>query len=364
MLWVVRRHLPLRSFVRGGRWWLLAALAAASHPDDRDRDGLSDGEELRLASRLAPVVYHDEDEPNFPIDVADFLRETELWFYDAGCAAEHVEVADRVAPQELARFRFDSPCLRAAVLSGASRSATKQHTFYLSDVAPAHRAGSDDATRWPTYVHVYPTEDGGVCVQYWRFYPYNTGRAVSLAGIDLELGFHGGDWEGIHVVLRPDRSPALVRYLGHAAIDSIAWDAAPREGSHTVVFVQPGSHTSRPLPDGLGSRRVRQETWAGGIVRWPDGRVQRSAGLVNVGEKLTPLAPWLRYAGLWGSPGFNLVRLLGDASGANFSSGYWGPAYNETGMGPDGFHVAWCAGAAHRSSAAGGVRECYAESVP
>ncbi len=38
---------------------------------------------------------------------------------------------------------------------------------------------------------------------------------------------------------------------------------------------------------------------------------------------------FIRYAGLWGSPGLFYS-----------TSGYWGPAFNETGMRADGFESA------------------------
>ena len=93
---------------------------------------------------------------------------------------------------------------------------------------------------------------------------------------------------------------------------------------------------------------VRQETWSGGRVVWPDGRVATGGGLMNIGEKSSPLNGQLfvRYSGLWGSP----HRFYS-------SSGYWGPAYNETSMRADGFNTAWCAGLA---GALDPARECWA----
>ncbi|HMJ86849.1 MAG TPA: hypothetical protein VK504_26910, partial [Vicinamibacterales bacterium] len=57
--------------------------------------------------------------------------------------------------------------------------------------------------------------------------------------------------------------------------------------------------------------------------------------LVNVGEKLAPLngQVFIQYSGIWGSPG----TFFG-------TSGYWGPAFNETGMGAGRFMTAWCDG--------------------
>jgi hypothetical protein len=71
---------------------------------------------------------------------------------------------------------------------------------------------------------------------------------------------------------------------------------------------------------------IRHETWTGGKVRWFDGKVTSSGKLINVGEKTRPMNKqvFIQYSGLWGSPGATFI-----------SSGYWGPAYNETGMSKD-----------------------------
>ncbi|MBI4511339.1 MAG: hypothetical protein HY698_17025 [Deltaproteobacteria bacterium] len=84
----------------------------------------------------------------------------------------------------------------------------------------------------------------------------------------------------------------------------------------------------------------------------PNGTRTPSGGLLNVGEKSRPRngQVFIRYSGLWGSPG----TFFG-------TSGYWGPAFNETAAkcGPSSdhencagrvFHTAWCAGMAGNSS--------------
>jgi hypothetical protein len=70
------------------------------------------------------------------------------------------------------------------------------------------------------------------------------------------------------------------------------------------------------------TRFIRQETWTGGRVTGEnDERRGRSGGLRNVGEKAHPRSNqvFIQYAGLWGAP----HRFF-------YTSGYWGPAYNET----------------------------------
>ncbi len=337
------------------------APACGGHGVDLDRDGLDDACEEALAERFAPVVIHSSAESSFPTDVDAFLATTSLAFRDDGCRAGEHPVLVEVAPTQegLLHRAVVSPCDGSRVISDSSRSERKHRTFFLTDVATAARAGSADSRRWKTYLHAYPNDLGGVTLQYWRCYAYN--HAV---------GSHGGDWEGVHVVLRADRAVDRVRLLGHRQMEELTPSESAWEGTHPVVYSEVGGHTSRATPEGIeahgcedpfgctltpsdGRTFVRQETWTGGRVEWPDGRVTPGGGLLNVGEKSEPMngQAFIRYAGLWGSPG----RYY-------FTSGYWGPAYNETSARPDGFITAWCAGMA---GALDPSRECYApESGP
>ena len=321
---------------------------------DVDGDGLPDACEAALAEVFAPVVIHSSAESAFPTDVDSFLAKASPAFRDDACAAGRRWTAVREPPTEegLLHHAIASPCDGREVTSDGSRSDRKHATFFLADVAKEDRRGSADARHWRTYVHAYPNDLGGVTLQYWRFYAYN-----------FAFANHGGDWEAIHVVLGPDHRVAKVRLLGHRDIEERLPSRILWEGTHPVVFSEPGGHTSRAsgedIPaigcvdsdacvvslDDLGSF-VRQETWTGGRVVWPDGRVVPGGGLTDLGEKSAPKngQVFVRYSGLWGSPGTFYV-----------TSGYWGPAYNETGMGPDEFVTAWCAGMAGSMDLA---REC------
>ena len=117
--------------------------------------------------------------------------------------------------------------------------------------------------------------------------------------------------------------PVRTTYLDHSGIvdvtTSMKW-----EGSHPLVWSEEGGHSSSPDASRSRSTRwYRQETWTGGVVtRWDAVRLGDSGGLRNVGEKSHPRNRqlFIRYSGLWGPPG----RLF-------ITSGYWGPAFNETG---------------------------------
>jgi len=324
---------------------------------DADHDGLDDACETELAERFAPVVIHSSAEPNLPTDVDAFLTHATLAFRDDSCPKADAIVARSPDQDGLLRRVAHSPCSGSTVTSDGSRSLRKHRTFFLADVAKPLQRGSLDSRRWRTYVHAYPNDLGGVTLQYWRFYAFNE------AGTS-----HGGDWEALHLVLRADGAVATVRLLGHASIDELDPRELTWEGLHPVVFSEVGGHTSRASGDGIAAEgcdalgycevsrdaprtRIRQESWTGGTVTWPDGQVTPGGGLLNVGEKSAPLKgqSFLRYSGLWGSPG----RFY-------FTSGYWGPAFNETSMRRDGFVTAWCAGMAGPLDRA---HECWPSAV-
>jgi hypothetical protein len=281
---------------------------------DGDRDGISDSVEDALAERFAPVVYHGEGEVALPVNVDWWLQRTSLSSYEnsgttrssllvpAGLAQEVLLALPRGGP-------FDTP-------EGVeSRSRMKRRTLFLGDVAEEFRRGSNDPGLWTTYVHSYLNTRGGITLQYWRAYTWNQARVLKA---DFS---HGGDWEAVTVHLDPAQRPFAVAFLQHAGIayyrQSVAW-----EGSHPLVYSEEGGHASSPSRDGVRSpRTIRQETWTGGHTTWPDGVRRASAGLLNVGEKSAPRnrQVFVQYSGLWGAVG----RLF-------ITSGYWGPAFNET----------------------------------
>jgi hypothetical protein len=311
---------PLAVPVRTGS---TQACAADPGARDDDRDGLSDACEDAVAERFAPVVHHAEDEPNLPVDVDAMLASTALFFYDDACSPD-LQVRLKSAPTQrelLGRALFGGCGATDTVSSSGTRSTRKQRTFFLEDVPMSTRGGSRDPHAWTTYTHVYASEHGGLTLQYWRLYAYNDGSSQ-----------HGGDWEGMHVVLDARLEPVFVRLLGHSSIEEVAWRDLEVEHGHVHVWSEPGGHSTRA--SGPHGSVIRHETWSGGRATWPDGRAEAAARLVNVGEKEAPVHGqfFIAYSGLWGSPGLLFI-----------TSGYWGPAFNETSM-RGSFVTAWCLG--------------------
>lgn len=301
----------------------LGQACAANGTPDRDGDGLADACEDAIAERFAPIVHHADDEPNLPTDVDTLLASSALSFFDDACSPDMVvEVKRSPSQKDLIARSMKGGCGPEVdvVTSAGSRSTNKQRTFFLTDVPVPVRKGSP-ARAWTTYAHVYASEAGGVTIQYWRLHAFNDGQAQ-----------HGGDWEGLHVVLDANQEPVFVRLLGHASIEELPWKELETEGTHVKVWSELGGHATRA--NGPPGAVVRHETWNGGKAVWPDGRVEPGGRLVNVGEKKSPLHDqlFIEYSGLWGSPGLLYV-----------TSGYWGPAFNETSM-QGSYVTAWCMG--------------------
>ena len=328
---------------------------------DLDGDGIVDSCEEFLAQTFAPIVFHSSDETNLPTNVNWFLPHTSLWFFNDACTPDLHSFATNTGVQtDLLGWSYSDGCGDiGTVYSDATRSQNKQRTFYLQDLPEAFRIGSLDSRDWNTYYHAYKNTIGGVTIQYWRFYAYN--NAVNN---------HGGDWEGIHLVLDQNLQPHQIGFLGHTSIDYLSPSGLQWEGTHPQIFSEGGGHASHPSGEGILSRdcdglpsvinpddpctRIRQETWDNGLVSWCNnsfvpycsGATSPAGPLVNVGSKIAPMNGnvFIKYSGIWGSPG-----------GIYSFSGYWGPAYNETGMGGDGYITAWCDNIVQVDI----TRECY-----
>jgi hypothetical protein len=335
---------------------------------DQDHNGIPDDLELRLANEFAPILFYDADEPNLPTSVPRFLGNTELWYFSEYCRPQRVQVSKLTGAHLPQAVRASCRETGENIDSEGTRSPSKRSTFYLINVPESQRRGGEDPGAWITYVHAYRNDLGGVTLQFWRLYAYNSSY---LMGLHIDFGTHGGDWEAIHVVLKPTSAsgfiPVLIRLLGHRDIITKPWSDVILEGGHPLILCEKGSHTSVLMTKSDLSKRSRwieQKSWAGGSVRWPSGKVSSSGPLVLLGQKASPRPgmEWLRYSGLWGTR---------EDSGLYpfYRSGYWGPAFNETGLRKDGFVSAWCEGIApvkpDSASSEGLVieKECYAVHV-
>jgi hypothetical protein len=147
-------------------------------------------------------------------------------------------------------------------------------------------------------------------------------------------------------------SQSVLAFLGHKDIFEIEWRDLDKDDDHPIIYSERGSHTSNAKGARVG---IKQETWTSGSVYWPDSHVSASGGIVNVGARKAAMNGqlFIYYSGLWGSPSeFASVGNLVPTSSQPVhdllqkliyvSSGYWGPAFNETGEGVGGLIRAWC----------------------
>lgn len=154
---------------------------------DDDQDTLPDALEDSLSERFAPIVFHAETEPNLPVNVDWWLSKTNLAARGTGQGSAIV-MRGPLKQSDLLSKSVQSP--DGALVSDKTRSRLKLRTFFLEDLAVPYRSGLMVApAEWVTYVHSFPNDLGGVTLQYWRAYAWNSARFLF---VDVS---HGGDWE-------------------------------------------------------------------------------------------------------------------------------------------------------------------------
>lgn len=373
------------------------------HEADLDADGLPDDLEQTLAEKFAPIVFHENNEPNLPTNVDVFLTHTALLYHDENCSPPLDEqIVIPKTQRDLLNHSHPPTCGSSGgtVSSSGTLSDDKRTTFYLKDLEQSQRIGSVDSTQWTTYFHCYPTADSGFVVKYWRFYAFNTGKTVrdiaaehfsnlwsklprwvqSIIGSPM-AGFHGGDWEGVQVVLDKGQTPSEIWFLGHTAIEKLKWESVSKEGTHPKILAEFGGHSSSPFIGADESHFIHQECWTGGKVTGNRAGFQfsKTGSLINVGEKTAPLngQDFIQYSGLWGSPSqtkdigtvpFLPPQIQTDidmlsAALYPYNSGYWGPAYNETEKRlSDDFITAWGHDMKNAVKEVNGIKENYPQS--
>jgi hypothetical protein len=307
---------------------------------------------LGLADRFAPEIIYAHDEPNLPTSVEWFSARASMSIHDQGCKPVHLQVGP-VRWDVLQTAAYVSPCGGRTIKAFGTRSASRSHTYVIEDVAEQNKRGSTSTEDWPVYIHAFRNTLGGWSLQYWCFYAFNTGMSV----LGIELGYHGGDWEMFQVDTDPGGIPRSVAMTGHSHVDIFPWSAVTlTDGTHPVVHAERGGHEMH-LTATNSPPYVRRDTWRGSSVTGvvgPHGLEPPSpAGpLVDLGTRLEPIVAFLNYSGVWGSLGMT-----------PFSSGYWGPPFNETGMPNSGFLNAWCFQMSDQLQAANGRRECYPDDM-
>ena len=314
-----------------------AALAGATGLD-QDADGLDDGVELNLATTYAPVLYMPypisqssslNGDWTRPANVPWMLANTRLRIHHNNCSDHQLldfgyVNATNLIQQAHQRYvrKWYGACEHENPVQYSGSSWHDDDHYFLQQHDATH-PGISDASQWVTYFRAYRNSYGGISIQYWFLYAYNDWTS----GIN-----HEGDWEHVNVRLDAYNQPLGVHFsthnhLNYYAASQVQW----HQGTHPVAWVADGSHamyrsesacntTYYPLDEGecWTLDWNRWFTWAGG--RGVQSGLQ-GAGLVNMGEKATPMPgqSWVKYSGRWGEVG-------------PVNSGPRGPAYNTNGF--------------------------------
>ncbi|HEX3291796.1 MAG TPA: hypothetical protein VHR46_10415 [Gaiella sp.] len=166
-------------------------------------------------------------------------------------------------------------------------------------------------------------------LQYWVWYPWDVYSPTVPPGELWQV--HEGDWESVAVIVDRQGRPLVVGYSEHGKGVRRDWAAAPKRGTHPLVYVALGSHANYP---GAGTQRldprvvdalfvsvIRQNgqaavdhTGRGGVVR---------PSLVRV-TATSP--PWMAFAGGFGEESY--LRAPGGQPQAYSATGPKGPAFH------------------------------------
>ena len=270
--------------------------------------------DVELADSFAPLLLHPSDEPNLPANVDWFVPNTSFSFKNADCSQDNINFG-QAGFSLMQHASVTSVCGGHVYTASGTRSGSRRRTFILSDVADPLKAGLSDPIQWVTYYHTY-NNDAGRTIQYWSFYPFNTGVKVG----PIEVGYHGGDWEMVAIMLDQSDQPVGVFMTGHSDINFVLWNSVQKRDGHPVFYTEKGGHEAHIVPQAL-EPYIEHPTWSGGKGGLPGQPARQVGPLVDLGTRLQPKVEFLSYSGLWGSLGATPI-----------SSGYWGPAFNETGI--------------------------------
>lgn len=263
---------------------------------DADGDGIPDALEDALAKKFAPEFRFGPsgEEKNLPSSVDWFLARAALRFNHGPCGDHVVRAQGTLTQSNLSTVSHRTTNWLCAHTQTVKKSNEKKLEYNLHATSTATRAGSPPS-EWKLYTHVRKStlQGGAWDIQYWIFFPYQSGP----------LGFdHEGDWEHITITVDARREFFSAWYAAHSGGTRFRKaDLTFVEGTHPVVYTAIGTHASYARPGSYESPSPFKDVAKDGGPRW---RTWESP-LVNLGEIGKPLngQHFILYGGRWGSVG-------------------------------------------------------------
>ena len=239
-----------------------------------------------LAQQYAPILYFEQNEKCYPVDVSYALDNSYL--YKVG---DTTPISMSPTPYLIKNYTTKDYYLDNQRGTVTDNGIT---TDYQNKMA---------ALGYTVYAHVDNTNN---VIQYWFFYAFNGG----------DLNNHEGDWEMVQVQLS-NGQPAEVMYSQHYAGQGAKWNQVEKDGTHFKVYVARGSHANY------------LRSYSGMIGIASDHVGNNGKVLTSNDYTLTLLESqeWLSFGGHWGWVGSDTEQtvqssILGEA-------GPQGPRYRE-----------------------------------
>jgi len=244
------------------------------------------GTDLELAQQYAPILYFEQNEKCYPVDVSYALDNSELYQVGNPMILFEKPNATNIAMYTTADYYLDN--LRGTVTDDGITNDYQNKMVTLG---------------YTVYAHVDNTNN---VIQYWFFYAFNGG----------DLNNHEGDWEMVQVQLSSGQ-PTEVMYSQHYAGQKATWNQVEKEGDHFKVYVARGSHANY----------LRSYSGMIGIASDHVGNNGKVLKPADYNLELLESQAWLNFGGHWGWVGSDTEQtvqssILGEA-------GPQGPMYRE-----------------------------------
>jgi Vacuolar protein sorting-associated protein 62 len=188
----------------------------------------------------------------------------------------------------------------------------------------------------PTTYATARRRSGKIVLQYWFFYPYNLWSPIDPPSPQFWQA-HEGDWEEASVLLDGRERPLAVGLSRHCGGVRREWSAAPKRGSHPVVYVSVGSHANGFRP---GTPALDPKCWPKEAVAVYKAYKVPMVDHAALGRTIRPAlvqvsssSPgWMRFPGTWGEDQFvgfpnTVFRFGAGPAGPAFQDDWRNPVY-------------------------------------